>query len=213
MTKDDAGKLIAVLFASFPSANLERKHVDAYVSAILDLDAKVAGEAVSRLRNTATFLPAIAEIRRAAADVQLGPMRSGEDAYRVLLEAVRAHGWPTMPRFRDPHILKGIGVWGSWQDLCNSPADDPGGRARFIELYEQSARQEREDVVAGKPLPAARASKREFAAFRAPRITDRSERQPGAACVERQPATWNNEPKRLSAADIDAEMARRDANG
>jgi len=168
MTRDEAGKIISVLFATYPSATLTVKNVEAYASAILDLDAKVAGEAVNRLRLTKTFLPSISEIRACAADIVLGPMRSGEEAYGVLMTAVRACGWPAPPRFRDANITRAIGVWGSWADLCRSPADDPGGRARFIELYEQGATRERADAIAGKALPGPRASRQEFAPLARP---------------------------------------------
>ena len=86
----------------------------------------------------------------------LGPKRSGEEAYSVVLEAVRRFGRYETPGFTDPHIQRAIGVWGTWVDLCNSPEDDPGGRARFIELYEQQSGRERADIVSGIPLPEAR---------------------------------------------------------
>jgi hypothetical protein len=46
-------------------------------------------------------------------------------------------------------------IWGGWADVCASPQDDPGGRARFIELYEQLAHGQRDAVVSGVPLPPA----------------------------------------------------------
>jgi hypothetical protein len=145
-----------VLFGTYPNATLERKHIDAYMSAIVDLPADAGSKAVDRLRRTKTFLPSVAEIRSAAADVQLGPQRTGEDAYRIVLEAIRKFGRYAEPRFSDPHITRALGVWGSWVGACNSPEDDPGGRARFIELYESCAGRERLDVVSGIPLPAPR---------------------------------------------------------
>lgn len=208
MTKDEAGKIVAVLFASFPSATLERKHVDAYMSALIDLDAKVAGEAVDRLRRTATFLPSISEVRKTAADIQLGPQRSGEQAYAIVLEAVRRHGWPEAPRFRDPNITRAIGVWGAWADLCASPADDPGGRARFIELYEQGANRERSDIVAGKALPPPRANRREFW----PRPSSLPPASPAAGSAEVvaiERSQWSNQHRRYSADELEAEMGKR----
>lgn len=158
MTNEEGFKIMSVLFASFPNANLERKHAEAYLSAIVDLPADAVGKAADRLRRTGKFLPSIAELRAATADIVLGPARSGEEAYQVLLEAIRKYGRYEVPQFSDPHLARALGVWGGWVDACNSPEDDPGGRARFIELYEQLVRRERDDIVSGIPLPAPRQS-------------------------------------------------------
>lgn len=162
MTKTEASQLVAILFASFPSARLDRTHVDAYVSGLVDLDGRTAAAAVTRLRFTSKFLPSIAEIREACAAQTHGPRRSGEEAYAELTDAVRRHGrdyGQGMPKFRDPLIAKCLGVWGSWNDFCASPSDDPGGRARFVQLYDELASRRRQDQVAGAPLPAPRQGK------------------------------------------------------
>ncbi len=158
MTREECWKIIGLLFTTYPSANLDVKHAEAYASAIIDLPVAAASAAIDRLRRTKTFLPSVAEIREAAADIVLGPRRSGEEAYRVLLEAIRRFGRYESPKFSDPHITRALGVWGSWVDACNSPEDDPGGRARFIELYELGVNRERADIVSGVPLPAPRPS-------------------------------------------------------
>jgi hypothetical protein len=163
MTKTEALKLVATLFGSFPSAHIDRNHVDAYASGIIDLDAAVTAMAVDRLRKTARFLPTIGEIREAATAQKHGPVRTGEEAYAELLAAVLRHG-PDYgpidtqrrrrdPLFADPIIARCIGVWGSWNDLCESQRDDPGGRARFIELFNELTGRERQAVVSGVPLP------------------------------------------------------------
>jgi hypothetical protein len=211
MTRTEAAKLVLSLFNSFPSARVSEGNAEAYESALLDLDARVAHEAVTRLRNTRTFLPSISEIRSAAADVTLGPARSGEEAYAILLRAVRQCGWISPPRFLDPNITRALGVWGSWMDVCVSPGDDAAGRARFIELYEQSAQSERADVVAGKPLPRPRAGNREFGPAPAARV-ERSTVETVSTALEVQPAAPRVRPvspmagRKLSAADIDAAL-------
>jgi hypothetical protein len=157
MTRNEASQLIAILFASYPSAHVERTHVDAYVSGIIDLPASDAGESVTRLRRTSKFLPTVAEIRAACAAQTHGVARTGEEAYAELTRAVRIHGrdyGQGTPKFGDPLIAQCLGVWGSWNDLCGSPGDDPGGRARFIELYGELVTRARLDLSAGKPLPA-----------------------------------------------------------
>lgn len=158
MTKEECWKLIGLLFTTYPTANLDVKHAEAYSSAIIDLPADAAAKAIDRLRRTNRFLPSVAEVREATAEVVLGPKRSGEEAYRVLLEAIRKYGRYEVPQFSDPHLARALGVWGGWVDACNSPDDDPGGRARFIELYEQLVQRERDDIVSGIPLPPPRQS-------------------------------------------------------
>jgi hypothetical protein len=156
VTRLEASQLVAVLFGSYPNAHVERRHVDAFVSGIVDLDAKGAAEAVTRLTRTSRFLPSIAEIREACAQVHCGVLRSGEEAYAELTRLVRAHGrdyGQGEPAFADPLLARCLGVWGSWNDLCASPSDDPGGRARFATLYDELAQRERQALTAGQALP------------------------------------------------------------
>lgn len=162
MTQDECYKLISVLFTSYPTAKVSQRNAEAFASALADLPADVAAQAIDRLRRTMVFLPGISQIREAAAEVVLGPKRSGEDAYRILLETIRKVGRYEVPTFTDPHLQRALGVWGSWIDACNSPSEDPGGRARFIELYEQGVNAERDDVVSGIPLPTPRVGKPEY---------------------------------------------------
>ncbi len=70
MTREEAGKLVALLFSTYPNTNVERRHVDAYVSGIVDLNADSAGQAAEKLRLSSKFLPAVSEIREAAAAIE-----------------------------------------------------------------------------------------------------------------------------------------------
>lgn len=156
MTKIEATQLVAVLVGSYPSAHIERTHIDAYVSGIVDLDAKAALSAVDRIRRTSKFLPSIAEIREACTAVQHGPRRTGVEAYSEVTAAIRYHGrdyGQGSPKFRDPLIAQCLGIWGSWNDCCNAPPNDPSARARFIEMYDNLASRTREDITSGRPLP------------------------------------------------------------
>jgi len=214
VTKVEAIQIVAMLNAAFGHSRLTAQGCDIYVDMVQDLGFSPAKEAVRRLLSKARFMPTIAEIRETAADVTLGPARSGEEAYAILLRAIAACGWCSPPKFRDPHITRALGVWGSWVDVCASPADDAAGRARFIELYEQSAKRERADVVAGKPLPAPRAGLREFGPQTPPAARKRApEPEPSGAAamvvVPAAPRQRQESPiagKRLSAADIDAAL-------
>jgi hypothetical protein len=165
MTKTEASQLVAILFGSFPSTHVERRHVDAYVSGIEDLEPQAALEAVNRLRRTSKFLPSIAEIRDACTTVQHGPKRTGVEAYAEVNAAIRWHGrdyGQGAPKFRDPLIAQCLGVWGSWNDCCNAPPNDPSARARFIEMYDNLAARTREGLVSGRPLLPPQVPRRAF---------------------------------------------------
>jgi hypothetical protein len=171
MTRVEASQLVAILFGSFPSTHVERRHVDAYVSGIEDLEAQAAAGAVNRLRRTSKFLPSIAEIRAACADQQHGPKRTGVEAYTEVTSAIRWHGrdyGQGSPTFRDPLIARCLGVWGSWNDCCNAPPNDPAARARFIEMYDNLATRTREELSSGWPLLPPQAPRRAFWLAKAP---------------------------------------------
>lgn len=145
-----------MLFSAYPNAKVGERTTALYEAMLADLDVKVARAAAQRLIATSKFLPTISEIREACADQRHGAPRSGEEAYAELMRSVRRHGrnyGQGEPRFADPNISRAIAVWGSWNDLCASPVDDPGGRARFIELYEALSGRVRQDLVAGASLP------------------------------------------------------------
>jgi hypothetical protein len=210
MTKPEASQLVAILFGSYPSAHIERTHVDAYVSGIVDLPANVAAEAVTRLRRTSKFLPAIAEIREACAAQTHGPARSGEEAYAELMLAVNRHGrdyGQGAPKFRDPIITRCLGIWGTWNDVCGSPVDDPGGRARFIELYDDLATRKRQDQAAGKALPTSASTAPAFWLERPKAPKAQTEPMPALALRPigpRQPSPYAG--RKLSADEIDAAL-------
>jgi hypothetical protein len=169
MKTKEAAKIVATLAAAFPNARVTEETSEVYEKLLADLDYDATQKACARLIATSEWFPTIAKIREAVTLLTSGPVRTGAEAYDVVLKAIRAHGpalgtWPE-PTFADPLIPKCLGVWGTWNDACESPSDDPGGRARFIDLYDELARRQRQDAVAGRALPAA-APHREFWAAR-----------------------------------------------
>ena len=158
MKRKEVAQVVAMLAAAYPNANITDTTSSVYERMLADLDFETTERAVARLLGSSRFLPTIAEIRAAATELTIGPVRTGVEAYDELMQAVRAHGrcygGEPAPEFADPIIARAVGVWGSWNDLCSSPSDDPGGRARFIELYDELAKRGRQDVASGIPLPA-----------------------------------------------------------
>lgn len=159
MKRSEVIELVLMLAAAMPHRNVESSTLKVYQEKLLDLEVGPARQAINRLIGTKDFFPTIAEIRRTYADLVRGPRGTGEQAYQTALQAVRSigrtYGGEPAPIFQDPLINRAVGIFGTWNDFCNSPTDDPGGRARFIELYDQLANAAREDFVSGIPLPKA----------------------------------------------------------
>lgn len=151
MTKTESCRIVAGLMAAFPQSKTSDQTAAVYEASILDLDYQVARRAADRLIKSADWLPTIAQLRRECQTVMEGPRRTGEEAWAIVQKAIRCVGrYAPEPRWRDPIIGQATKLWPSWQELCDSPANDPGGRARFVELYDELAGRERRELEIGK---------------------------------------------------------------
>jgi len=150
MTQLEAKKLFAMLVGALPSAKVNEGTSDIYAKMLADLDFEVAQKAVARLLSSweMACLPTIGQIRRTAVELQSGPVRPGGDAWGEVLEQTRRVGYCGTPRFQDPIVAHIVASWG-WRELCL--AEGPSDRARFIELYDQLAKEQRVDEVSGVP--------------------------------------------------------------
>jgi hypothetical protein len=63
MTEREAAALVAILVNAFPNVRFTRENADLYEKNLVDLDARIAHEAVEELIRTSVFLPQIAAIR------------------------------------------------------------------------------------------------------------------------------------------------------
>ncbi len=154
MQRSETAQILTMLSAAFRDAPISEMTAELYETMLADLDFQACKTAVFRLIRTSKWLPTIAEVRGAVADVQLGPKRSGGEAYGDVLAEIRRTGYIGVPRFNDPVVSRCVELM-TWRGLClgeNEAAD----RARFIELYDSLAERERRDVVAGIALPPAR---------------------------------------------------------
>ena len=150
MSPQQALELADGLFAHYPSVRPTELMRAAYASALEAMDREVAQAAIIRLTRTSKWCPSVAELCAAVVANVRGERRSGEEAYAELMAAVRRYGrsyGEGAPQFADPLIERCIGVWGSWNDLCNSPENDPSGRMRFVQLYDQLAARGDRDLV------------------------------------------------------------------
>lgn len=152
MTANEANKLAATLLAAYPAARVSQETPRVYARGLHDLDYPGAQMAAERLMRTQKFLPTISELREVYVQMSRGGPRSGEEAWALVMTAIRRRGRYNPPVFKDDTINQALRLWGSWEALCNSPEDDPGGRARFVQLYDSLAKSTRADAVAGPRL-------------------------------------------------------------
>jgi hypothetical protein len=150
MKKSEVTELVAIIADAFTRPPMEERTVRVYEAMLLDMDREVAHRAICRLISTSKWLPTIAEIRTAAADLVHGATRLGGEAWGDVGEAVRRVGRYQVPTFDDPIVANCVKQMG-WLDICNS-TNDVADRARFIELYNGLAARARLDVVAGDAL-------------------------------------------------------------
>ncbi len=159
MTKADAAELVATLTAAFPNNRVDNRTMWVYQNMLADLDREAAHKAVARLICTRKFMPTVAEIRAAAVECERGARRLGGEAWGDVGMAVRKFGRNREPEFDDPTVAECVRQLG-WLSLCNS-TNEVADRARFIELYDGLAVQQRADLVAGaaNALPAPRSGR------------------------------------------------------
>lgn len=164
MTLEEAGKLVAVMLAAVPTHRVDPRQVpqmrSAYADLLSDLTYEQCNAALRVLLQTRTWLPSVADIRSTALEMKRGPRRAGGDAWGGVLRAISAEGVYRRPgvdfSFSDPVTARCVAAFG-WENLCNSELPQ-ADRARFIELYDKLAEQDRKEQQAPQ-LAAARESR------------------------------------------------------
>ncbi len=155
MTQAEAAKLVAVLMASFPSNKATITTSQVYERMLADLDYPAANAAVERLLATARFMPTIGEIRETTLALSIGEQKPGGEAWGSVTRAIGRWGGYRMPgvdfAFEDPTTARCVQIM-QWQKLCLSE-NETADRARFIELYDRLAVQERRKQLS-EGLPA-----------------------------------------------------------
>jgi hypothetical protein len=154
MKQSEAAKVVGMLQAAFPAARMTEATVVLYERLLVDLDFELASATIERLICTTKFCPTVSEIRDAAADIALGPSRSGVEAWGDVGQAIRRVGSYGMPKFEDPLVAECVRMMG-WRNLCLGEAPEHTDRARFCELYQDLQRKQRLADVSepGRLLP------------------------------------------------------------
>lgn len=205
MKESEVIEIVGMLVSAYSTSKLDAAAAQIYRKLLIDLPADVTRQAVTRLLTTSKWVPTIAEIRSAATDLRLGPARTGGEAWAEAIGAIRTVGIYGVPKWTDPVLAEALRLWGSWRSFCCSPEDDPGGRARFIEMYEQLAARTRADVVSGIPLPAPRSAPQLVAPRPRPKADPAQLVEAVGRVVPPRPVSAFA-GKRLSAEEIEAAM-------
>lgn len=153
MTREETAKLLAFITALYPRIELAPASVAAWHEMLGDMPFDVAMTATKRVLAQQTFpsLPAIGEIRAAAADLTAPKLRDPGEAWREVMTEIRRIGAYGEPHFSTPQIAMTVETIG-WRELCLSEEGDGVIRAHFFRVYEQYARRAREDAILPEAL-------------------------------------------------------------
>lgn len=155
--KEEAKSAARMMFRGYPLLKVSEETIALYGETFENMTRARAREIIRRIHATYRERPPnLGQVIEACITQDNGHRLSGEEAYVQLTQAVRRWGRSTgpddpPPKF-DPLVQQALGIWGSWNQFCDSDEDDMAGRARFIALYDKLAERERlEKVVPTKP--------------------------------------------------------------
>jgi len=183
MTQAEAAKLVAVLMAAFPANKATTATSQIFERMLADLDYPAANAAIERLLATARFMPTIGEIRETTLALAIGEQKPGGEAWGDVTKAIGRWGYMRSPgtdfTFADPTTARCVEIMG-WGKLCSSE-NEVADRARFTELYDRLAVQQRRKQLS-EGLPA-------MQRYRAIEAAKTEERRIAAGATERGSAT------------------------
>ena len=155
MTESECKKLVAVLLGAFPSARIAAQTPAVYERMLIDLEYPAANAAIERLLATARWMPTVGEIRETTLALCVGEQKPGGEAWGAVLKAINREGYARTPGkdfvFADETTAKCVALMG-WERLCSSE-NETADRARFTELYDRLAVQQRRKQLS-EALPA-----------------------------------------------------------
>jgi hypothetical protein len=175
MTKGETAKLLAVLAAAFPRFEVDDLKVQVWHEMIGDLDYGIASLAIKKLILESTFPPSIAEVRKAAVEIQTPEQTNGAQAWGEVIKAIRNYGHYREEEAlgslspRTAYVVKCMG----WREICM--AEELGViRGHFLKMYQQVAEREQKEQLLP---PAMRREIKQIAQLRLPESDERDNLQ------------------------------------
>lgn len=150
MNASEAVKLVGMLKAAYPRAEINAETTRIYCEMLADLDASEATNAVKHLLATSKFFPSIAEIRAMLATRQ-EQLPASEAAWGEVRKAISSQGRYRTPQFSHPAISHTVDVIG-WETICSSEAIGVE-RAHFLRCYEDYCARHVQAAQLGRLLP------------------------------------------------------------
>lgn len=142
MTESQATKLVAMLFAAYPThvgrleAGAATHSMRVYREFLAKAEHGAGYAAVRQAMVSCKFLPSIAELREILVDEESGDAGGWEAAWSDVMAAVGRVGIYRSPSFEDPRTAYALSCIG-WRQLCNSDeASLPTIRAQFRQAWE-----------------------------------------------------------------------------
>jgi hypothetical protein len=157
MTKAETAKILAVISAAYPTVEIPKATIAVWHDLLNDLPFDVAIAATRRVlvQQDSVHLPAPGRIRREAYILMRTPCVDPGQAWSIVRDAVRRHGWYDPPGgtwdFADELIRDAVRAIG-WDTLCQS-TEIGVERSHFMRIY--SAMRDEQDTE-GRLPPALR---------------------------------------------------------
>lgn len=154
MSRAETARIVIEMAARFPSSNVDKATIAAYVDDLAGVELNALRAAVAVAIRNSEYFPPLKKIwdamERVLPDEHIDPELVWETVYR----AIKDVGYYRTPEFKDPLILKAIeGAMGSWQSLCDAPIEDrPSNRSRIIQAYSALVKRSRDAANAPPAL-------------------------------------------------------------
>jgi hypothetical protein len=145
MTKQECAVLVGMIASAYPSWKPTQETVAVYVELLVDLDGKVAQNALRSLLMASEFPPSVAAIRKKVLEQMDGLPLTKSDAWELVMSMVRRYGIYERPNFKDETVSQVVHAIG-YRELCLSTNIDTI-RAQFFRLYEEQAQKHLEEKL------------------------------------------------------------------
>ena len=143
MTRAETAKILAVLAASYPKFEVDDIKVQVWHEMLGDLGYSVVNIAIKKLIMQNTFPPAIAEVRRATAELMNPDRVTKPEAWGEVIRAIRNYGY-----YREKEAMASMSPitaqvvrYLGWREICLSEEPEIL-RAHFLKMYDQVAARE-----------------------------------------------------------------------